>query len=241
MNRDFIEELTALFSDIKSNYDNSEVITPLLSKLKILINDFFASLKNNIDSFLITDTNIYNLKKIYDVIEEGGFEYNKVSIISCVDVLSRYKEYLEGLEEYIKTTFNVNEGEIDTHQIKEKNVFIFNKNEEYLENLFDENSEMSIREAMEQFEIVTDYIEDLSSFQNEAINLIVVLEQLKNNSKPELFMMKLSASSIYIYSLFTFNTKMFHELKDIVDEIVESIKDEKNPYIDEPKDDPVMF
>lgn len=245
MDKDYLSIIESIFGDIRDNNDNSDLVAGLLSQLKCTINDFFASVKKSTDDWLISDYTTLCLNRIYASLDNPKYNDISVNISECVDALSKYKEYLEGLEEYITTVFSVQaDDNIGVDNIKDKNCFVFDKNENYINGLFTYDNPdatfdgvpMSISDATREFEVVLEFITHLESFRVECISLTGLLNQeYKTKTNSELFLLKLSSSSIYIYSVFCFISRLSREIRNNVDSIQYTIERVDNPREEAPK------
>lgn len=243
MDKDYLGIIESLFTDIRDHSDNPDLVTGLLSQLKTAINEFFANIKKYTDDWLVSDNITNTINRIYDALSNPKYNDATVYVSYCLDALNKYKEYIGGLEEYIKTVFGIQEDDgVAIDNIREKNCFVFNKNGEYINGLFnaDESyhgNQVSMANAVNQFEVIIDYINHLDIFKNECLSLIEVISQeyaSKGNS--ELTLLKISSASIYIYSILFFNQRLDREVMYIVDELDNSIR-----CADRPPEEPIKY
>lgn len=243
MNKDYLAIIESIFGDIRDNNDNPDLVSGLLSQLKNNINEFFADIKKYVDDWLVSDYTNTTLTKIYNALDIEKYNDVKAYIAECATALTKYKEYLEGLEGYIKTVFGVQEDDgVGIDAIKDKNCFVFDKNEEYIDNLFNSGDSyngvgMSLSDSINDFEMIIGYLNQIDTFRNECLSLAEVLDQeYKAKSNSELFLMKSAASGIYLYSVLYFNRRLVRELTNNFDNISWAID-----AVDKPPIHPVEY
>lgn len=233
MNKEYLSILESIFGDIRDNSDNPDLVSGLISQLKVNINEFFANTKKRTDDWLVSDYTTTTLNRIYNALENPKYNDIKVHASECADALSKYKEYLEGLEEYIKTVFGIQEDDnVGIDAIKEKNSFVFDKNEGYIENLFaatnavpcdvysNEYGTLSLNDSVSEFEMVIEYLNNLDGFRDECLSLAELINQeYMKKSNSELFLMKSASAGIYIYSVLSFNQRLVRAIMYNVDAI----------------------
>lgn len=231
MDKEYLEILESIFGNIRDNSDNPDLVTGLISQLKTNINEFFASIKKYIDDWLISDYTGTTLTKIYNALNDEKYNIVEVNVSECADALTKYNEYLEGLEEYIKTVFGVQEDDgVGIDAIKDKNSFVFDKNRDYIDKLFNtcdvnDDTRLSLSDSVTEFEMVLEYLNHMDVFRNECLSLAELLNQeYKSKSNSELFLMKSISSGIYIYSVLYFNRRLVREITNNMDSIVWAIE-----------------
>lgn len=240
MNNEYIEKLESVLSDIKDNRE-PEIVQVSLDKLSEIINNFFNEFKNKCNEYLTQDIVRQDLETIYGAEESGEYEYNTIFVPNTTEAINNYREYLEGFEDYIKTVFNVNDNETDSNIINEKLSGIYDKNEEYINTLFT-NKEMNISGGIKTIESMVEFIQDINDLREECLILSdAIRESFNKHESEDLFVIKLSASIIYIHSVMTFVSNISFSLKANINRIIESLNHIENPYIEKPDTSYKMF
>ena len=96
---------------------------------------------------------------------------------------------------------------------------------------------------MEEFEVVLDYITHMDSFKDECLALTDLIYQEYQKDVNDLFYSKLSSAAVYIYSVVSFNKKIFIYITENVSSIYSVImrKEEPESYPEFKEQSYVMF
>ena len=124
-----------------------------------------------IEDFFVSDQG--SIKGIYDAINRKEFPYNEVLAVCTKTALNEYKDYFNGMRQFIDKVYDLKaEDQVNKESVEKMITKVVNVDKEYIDGLFEKKGKAKLDIAVNCLETMVELMDEMKASLEDAGNIV---------------------------------------------------------------------